>query len=333
MEKESLQKQLLKKCQEAFIMGLEIYNKPTILYRVEEFSFFICNAWELMLKAHLIKTKGENFIYFKDSPNRTISLEKCIELTFTNNKDPLRVNLEKIVSLRNTSTHFITEDYERIYAPLFQSSVINFTNKIDEFHNIDITDRVPQNFLTLSVSMSELNDEQVRAKYSPELAEKLIIDRNEIEVLKENSNHKFAISIQQNLYITKKEGNSDFKVSVSRGANAKGQIIKELRNPNDTHRYSFKSLIDEINKQLRSKNINFKHSSREKSRDKFNTSDLTEFINFYNLKLDERYAFKHKIGESVRYSYSLEAANFIVNQIKQKPESIINDIKNANKKR
>ena len=45
---------LLEKSQEAFIMAIEIYNKPTLKYRVEGFSFFICNAWELLLKAYLI---------------------------------------------------------------------------------------------------------------------------------------------------------------------------------------------------------------------------------------------------------------------------------------
>ena len=47
-------KLLVDKSIEAFIMGLEIYNKPTIRYRVEGFSFFICNAWELMLKYTLL---------------------------------------------------------------------------------------------------------------------------------------------------------------------------------------------------------------------------------------------------------------------------------------
>jgi len=45
-----LYENLLNKSIEAFILGIEIYNKPTIKYRVEGFSFFICNAWELMLK-------------------------------------------------------------------------------------------------------------------------------------------------------------------------------------------------------------------------------------------------------------------------------------------
>ena len=46
---------LIEKSKEAFAVAIEIYNKPTIKYRVEGFSFFICNAWELMLKAYLIK--------------------------------------------------------------------------------------------------------------------------------------------------------------------------------------------------------------------------------------------------------------------------------------
>ena len=97
---------LLEKAKEAFIMSIEIYNKPTIRYRVEGFSFFICNAWELMLKAHLLNTSGNSSIYYKDNPSRTITLENCIQKIFTNNKDPLRLNLEKIIELRNTSTHF-----------------------------------------------------------------------------------------------------------------------------------------------------------------------------------------------------------------------------------
>lgn len=60
-------------------MGLEIYNKPTICYRVEGFSFFICNAWELMLKAKMIRDIGEKSIYYKDNENRTLSLENCIK--------------------------------------------------------------------------------------------------------------------------------------------------------------------------------------------------------------------------------------------------------------
>lgn len=331
---DDLSNRLIGKSIEAFIMGLEIYNKPTIKYRIEGFSFFICNAWELLLKAHLINTEGERSIYYKDSQDRTISLENCIEHIFTNNKDPLRINLEKIVYLRNTSTHFITEDYERIYAPLFQACVLNYTNKLQDFHTIDITEKIPQNFLTLSIKLDDLSDEQIRAKYSPQLAEKLIRDRNDIAVTTNNNNQKFAITIEQNYYITKKKKDADFKVFVSRDAEAKGVIMKELRDPSNTHKFSYSNLVEEINKQLERKNIPFSHSYQSgKVRDEFNTSDLNEFIKFYGLKKQERYSYKHSYGNVEQYSYSLHAANFIVEEIKKNPQDIVSKIRRENKKR
>ena len=59
-----LEDKLIEKSKECFTMAIEIYNKPTIKYRVEGFSLFICNAWELMLKAYLIKRDGMSSIYY-----------------------------------------------------------------------------------------------------------------------------------------------------------------------------------------------------------------------------------------------------------------------------
>uniref|UniRef100_UPI0024304373 DUF3644 domain-containing protein n=1 Tax=Limosilactobacillus vaginalis TaxID=1633 RepID=UPI0024304373 len=67
-----LRNRLVDKSIEAFLMGLEVFNKPTINYRTEGFSFFICNAWELMFKALLLK-RGQS-IYYKDQPDRTCLL-------------------------------------------------------------------------------------------------------------------------------------------------------------------------------------------------------------------------------------------------------------------
>lgn len=90
---EDIKNRLIDKSIEAFIMGLEIYNKPTIRYRIEGFSFFICNAWELMLKAELLN-RGES-IYFPNAPDRTISLENVLQRIYTNIYTRIRLNLEK----------------------------------------------------------------------------------------------------------------------------------------------------------------------------------------------------------------------------------------------
>ncbi len=80
----------------------------------------------------------------------------------------------KIIELRNISTHYITEEYEMVYVPLFQSCVFNFIEKMQDFHDKDMTEIIPQNFLTLAVSMKSLNIQEVRAKYPDEIANKLI---------------------------------------------------------------------------------------------------------------------------------------------------------------
>src|SRR5699024_3914805 len=119
---ENLSNRLVEKSIEAFLMGLEIYNKPTIKYRIEEFSFFIVNAWELMLKAKMLND-GDS-IYYTDEPDRTLSISNVIDKVYPDKNTRIRINLEKIIDLRNISTHFITEDYEAKYAPLFQACVL-----------------------------------------------------------------------------------------------------------------------------------------------------------------------------------------------------------------
>lgn len=68
-EEQRAYERLLEKSQEAFILAIELFNRPTIRYRVEGCAFFLCNAWELMLKAYLIKRDGYKSIFYPGSPS------------------------------------------------------------------------------------------------------------------------------------------------------------------------------------------------------------------------------------------------------------------------
>lgn len=123
-----------------------------------------------MLKAFIIKRDGEKKIYYKDSRNRTLNLETCIRLVMSNENDPARINLEKILDLRNTSTHFVTDEYELFYGPLFQVCVKNIDDKLRELHGVEISEIIPESYLVLSVKRDLVDPEKIRAKYSPEVA-------------------------------------------------------------------------------------------------------------------------------------------------------------------
>lgn len=317
---ENLSQRLVDKSIEAFLMGMEVYNKPTIRYRIEGFSFFIINAWELMLKAELVN-RNES-IYYKDNPDRTLSVNETINKIYSDKNTRIRLNLEKIVELRNISTHFITEDYEAKYAPLFQACVLNFVNEIKRFHNEEITKYISQNFLTVSASYEPLTNEQIKLKYPPEIAEKFIKQANEIDVLShEYSSEKFAINIKQSLYITKKKSEADFFVSINKESKNEVALIKELKDPSDTHKYSYTNVITAVNERLKKKQFKLNYAPG------FNQHVLNLIIDFYNIKDDKKYAYKHTIGKQTHHTYSQQFIDFIIVEIEKDPINFVNSLK------
>ena len=317
---EEIKQKLVDKSIEAFIMGLKIYNKPTIKYRIEGFSFFICNAWELMLKAELLNRNED--IYYSDKSGRTLSLEPTIKKIYSDKNTRVRLNLEKIIELRNISTHFITEDYEAKYAPLFQACVLNFVNEIKRFHNIDISNYISQNFLTITANYEPLSNEQIRLKYPPEIAERFIQQSNQIDVLtQEYDSDKFAIPIKQNLYITKKKDEADFVIAMASESPNKVAIVKELKDPANTHKYAFNNVIAVVNNRLSKSNIKLGYKNG------FNSYVLNLFIEFYDIKSDNKYSYKHSLGNSTSYTYSERLIDFIINEIKKNPDGFVESLK------
>ena len=310
---------LLDKSKEAFVMAIEIYNKPTIRYRVEGFSFFICNAWELMLKAHIINKEGNKAIYYKDNPERTITLENCIKKIFTNEKAPLRKNLFKIIELRNTSTHFITEEYEMVYIPLFQACLLNFIEKMQDFHNIDMTEVIPQNFLTLAVSMKALDESTIRAKYPEEISRKIIETNKQLEPMIAENNQSFAIKIEHYHYITKNKSEATSFIYLDKTAETGIKIVKEIKDPNNTHKFTMRTANDEINRRLKKLGININMTSYI-----FNL-----FNKVFGIKENPIYCYTHKQFKNPTYTYSMQAIELIVNEIQKDPENIVKNLKKS----
>ena len=325
----TLAERLIDKSKEAFIMAIEVYNKPTIRYRLEGFSFFICNAWELMLKAHIINKFGETEIYYADKPDRTISLEKCIQKIFTNEKAPLRQNLTKIIELRNTSTHFITEEYEMVYVPLLQACVFNFVEKMNEFHGVDMSKIIPDNFITLSVSFQALDETEIRAKYPRQIAERLVNIHNTLSPMIAANNNNFAIRIEHHYFQTKDRHQATELYHIDNTAAEGIRIVKELKDPNQTHKYNAKNVIAEINKRLKRDNIVLIYNGLPKE---FNSYWFRLFVDYFNMKSNPRYCYAYHVTAQPMYSYSAQAIDFIMNEIKKAPDRILDDLKRKVKK-
>lgn len=319
---DKIAEQLVKKSIEAFSLAIELYNKPTIHYRSEGFCSFIVNAWELMIKAHMINKFGEDSIYFKDNPDRTLSISTCIDKVFTNVKDPLSMNLKRIVELRNTSTHFVTKEYDIIYAPLFQACILNYVEKMQTFHGVDVTEYVPDNFLALPISIKAVDEQTIRAAYSKKVADRLFHIAHEIGEASDKEGSKFAIKIIHNYFLTKKKEEASEIVYLDKNSDSQGiRIIKEKVDPNSTHKHRVKDCVEQIKKRIKKNKIQLFYKGNPTT---FNQTHFVNFCKYYNLKEDPQYGYKHE--QFKQYTYSQQAIEFIYERLEENPNDILNVI-------
>lgn len=303
----------LDKSEEAFLMAIEIYNKPTIKYRLEGFAFFICNAWELLLKAKMLKN-GES-IYYPDKPNRTISLSNCVSHIFTNDKDPVRKNLEIIISLRNTSTHFVIKEMDSIYLPFMQANVLNYSQKLFDFFERDITEKINSSFMTLVINNESISDEEILSRYGDNILTRYNKVKNETEqIIAENSNEKLAIQIDLNVKIVKDKDEAKTTFRIAKDGEEPVRIIKEIKDTNLTHCYKQKRIREIVEDNLKRKGINIK----------INQYDLGLLCDKFDLKGNEKYYYKHALTNS--WGCSQQLVDFLTELFIKNP-NIINELK------
>lgn len=324
---------LILKSKEAFIVGLELYNRPTIRYRVEGCAFMLCNAWELMLKAYFIKEYGEDYIYYKDNPNRTLSLEDCAKRIYTNIHSPLRQNLERIIDLRNTGTHFIVEEYEGIYAPILKANVSNYDKQLKKLLGIEISDELPINYATLTVRRSDFRFEESRVRYSPAVLNRMLRAVEEVapdsSVI--NSEDYASREILELRETKKKDADITFKIANGDNNAIPAQKITRIVNPSASYPYRNKALVKKVNEVLSKKHITIYYAEKEK--DRFTSNDFQLFDKYYSIKGNPAYSYNTSLNsENPYYSYSQQAVDFIVETLRKDPKGTLNSIKEALKR-
>lgn len=189
-------------------------------------------------------------------------------------------------------------------------------------HNIDMTETVPQNFLTLSVSMKALDESEIVAKYPEEIANKLLTINGNITDSMLTNNDKFAIKIEHYHYLTKNKDKATSFVGIDNSADAKVKIIKELKDPNMTHKYSSTSCVNEIRSRLKRLNIILKFNNDPKD---FNSYHFNLFCKYYGIKGNPKLCYQHQLTHT--YGYSIQTIDFIVEEIKKDPENIIQNLR------
>ena len=61
----------------------------------------------------------------------------------------------------------------------------------------------------------------------------------------------------------------------------------------------------------------------------FNSFVLGLVIDFYNIKAEPRYAYKHTIGNQENYTYSQQFVDFIFSEIKKNPDGFVESLRKS----
>lgn len=323
--KQSIIDLMAEKSQESFLMALEVYNKPTIKFKVEGFCFFICNAWELLLKAYLLKTKQSIRYKDKQNKNRTISLNDCIKKVMTNENDPVRKNLEAVLGLRHMAVHLVIPEYANLYNEVFLACVKNYTIKLKVLLGINIDEQFYSDYLTMFIPHDNPTVNVV-SKYGKEIVDKFLSTQNFIyKSMVENSNQEivndsFAISYELRVKRVKNVEDADFTVAqVSKGkAELKYIKVAEKTDPSQTHPYTITKIVEMVKSEMDIKGIVFEPVS-DKAKKTFNKNTFVLLDSYFHFKNDEDYAYKHVLDNSCRYTYSIKLVQKIIDIFSENP--------------
>ncbi len=243
---EQFYEKLIGRSLDAFTLALEVYNRPSMKNRVEAFAIMMVNAWELLLKAEILKVDGYEKIFYDD--DRSISVTDALKRRLQE-KDPVRINLETLIDLRDQAVHLLIPELQSQLSRLFQATVLNYQTRYkNEMGNAPLSGQ-SVGMLSLVLDGPKPEIALIQKQYGKHTANSISRFINQFDkTAKEIDSTEFTIPIDYRLALVKREDESDLSLSV--GDEGEGAIIiTKTKDPELTHPYRTKEALDEINKR------------------------------------------------------------------------------------
>lgn len=157
---------MVAKAQAAMTSAVEVYNRPSFAYREETFAILALNAWELLLKAKVVKEGGNNPRAAWAFDYKTLkSGKKSTKLTVVMNRtgNPMTIgirqalarldsagmplnqdviaNLEALTAVRDNATHYFSasQTLAKRVSEICGATVTNFINVARAWFNADFS--------------------------------------------------------------------------------------------------------------------------------------------------------------------------------------------------
>jgi|LFRM01.2.fsa_nt_gb hypothetical protein len=314
-----LREQLLAKSIDAYVMALETINRLTVKYRVEAFSYLICNAWELLLKAKILKEQPDPaVIYYKTQaglPPRSIALGDCVGRIFTDASAPVRLNLDRVSELRDAATHLVISVVPKDVMCLFQSCVMNYHGRLQEWFGVSLSDRVSIGMMTIVYDFSpeqfDVASAALRNRLTPQAAEYLASFQAKVarDFEETGRSTEFSIPLDYRLALVKNPGKADITLAVGEGG-VSTHMLKTPRDASETHPLVHREVVEAIRQ----------HTGGAV---KINDYDLRCVIAVHGFKSGEAFYYRSAVSNAPK-QYSPQFVEWLKRQVGKDPQFFAN---------
>jgi hypothetical protein len=247
----------------AALASIETYNKPNFAYREEVFTILIVNAWELLLKAKILKDANDDItsIYVSDKKGSyklsrngaNLTIEILGAMGRVGLAAPIAKNIEALVEIRDTVVHFYhNQSLSYLLYTLGAASLQNYQRLIGSWFDKSLTDYnfyimplgFAYNFKTLS--LLELAKE-------PESIANLIKSAISTQAAIEESDQFYfvcEIAAQVKKMVPFVEKEADLSVSIDPKATTTDKLIIHRTIPlTDQYPFSYRELCERVKKE------------------------------------------------------------------------------------
>lgn len=266
-----LHSKFVDKAQAAITSAVEVYNKPSFAYREETFSLLALNAWELLLKAKVLKD-GDNDLkvirvyearktkagilskklYLKRNRAgnpQTISLGACLmalEKSPAKLGQEIKGNLIALTAIRDNAAHYISASpvLAKQVLEISSASVKNFVILAKQWFGRDFADS-----LSLFLPLSFLNGaKEVESVIVTADESRLIKYLQQLAATDSKSSSPFAVAIRLQVKMERSSLATASKVEISKDPDAVKVTLSE-EDIRDKYPWDYKELAKRLNER------------------------------------------------------------------------------------
>lgn len=257
---------MAEKAVDAMLAAIEIYNKPDFRYREESFAILAINAWELLVKAQILRLDGNrvaSILVFEKRKNNdgsisrmryrkmsrsgapmSIGLFPAIDRLSNEYGEsvpaPIRQNLELVCEVRDSAVHSMNSSFDlaKLMQEIGTACVRNFLAAARDWFALDLSVYnfflMPLAFVAGGTSAKIVDTNREQRKLVAYLA-------TEIQNAASSNTDDYTVSLELDLKFMRTKDSAAQKVVVTNDANATPVTLTE-ENIRDKYPYDYRAL-------------------------------------------------------------------------------------------